>query len=171
MTAHESIDAEGLAVHSPEAMARAGAALAGALQSGDVVAIDGPLGAGKSVLVRGMAEGLSIDPSLVSSPTFVLMQRYAGPGLALVHADAYRVRSPQEFEAVGWSELISEPATITAVEWASRITELLPPDTVTIELDLPAPGEPSNLRRLRLTSSDVAQQSTLRTLLRTALNK
>ena len=72
----------------------AGATLAATLAPGDVVLLDGPLGAGKTAFVRGMARGLGATPADVSSPTFTLLQEYAGP-VPLFHADLYRLTPPE----------------------------------------------------------------------------
>ncbi len=94
----------------------AGAALATTLAAGDVVLLDGPLGAGKTAFVRGMARGLGAAPGAVSSPTFTLLQEYAGT-LTLYHADLYRL-TPPETADLGLLELSSEG--ILAVEWPER---------------------------------------------------
>ena len=111
------------------------AALAGQLRAGDVIALEGPLGSGKTCFVRGLAKGLGIDPSAVSSPTFVICQEYEGKksktknpksSITLVHIDAYRVNGPDELETIGWSELPQAPDAIIAIEWPSRIGSALP---------------------------------------------
>jgi len=101
-------------------------ALAVVLRPGDVVLLDGELGAGKTTLVRALVCALGGDERLVSSPTFVVVNEYplpAGPGgvpLALVHADAYRLSGPDDLDALGWDRLVG-PGSITLVEWGSRI--------------------------------------------------
>lgn len=129
-------------VPSPEAMHALGAAFASLCRGGEVVAIDGELGAGKSVFVRGLAEGLGIDPAQVISPTFVIMQRYrgrsatGGGAVDLVHADAYRLRNPAlELEGAGWTEATGERDVIAALEWASRAPEVVPIHAVHIEIE------------------------------------
>lgn len=116
------------------AMLALGAAFASVLEASAVIALEGELGAGKTVFVRGMARGLGIDPTLVSSPTFVIMQRYGGGRLELLHADAYRLRSSAELESLGWSDALQEPGTIAVMEWASRVTESIPADAIHIAL-------------------------------------
>ena len=100
------------------------------------IALDGDLGVGKTELVRGLAAGAGVaDVSLVSSPTYVLLNVYpAGDrpkGKTVFHLDAYRIAGPDGFDAVGWDELVGQHAVI-AVEWASRVASLLPPDTLHI---------------------------------------
>lgn len=94
----------------------AGAALAATLAPGDVVLLDGPLGAGKTAFVRGLARGLGATPADVSSPTFTLLQEYGG-AIALFHADLYRL-TPPEVDDLGLLELSAEG--ILAVEWPDR---------------------------------------------------
>ena len=111
------------------------ASIAKRLQRGDLVALDGPLGAGKTCFVRGMALGLGIDPAVVSSPTFVIRHEYeaadvggggGGGRIPLVHIDAYRLRGTDDLESIGWDELLEAGDCIVAVEWAGRIAEALP---------------------------------------------
>ncbi|MCH6550685.1 MAG: tRNA (adenosine(37)-N6)-threonylcarbamoyltransferase complex ATPase subunit type 1 TsaE [Planctomycetes bacterium] len=120
-----------------EADTRALAArLAGRLRGGDCVALDGPLGCGKTCFVRGLAEGLGLDPAAVSSPTFVIHHEYAGGGpLVLAHLDAYRLSGPDELETIGWDDVLSDPETIVAVEWACRIEAALPPNRISVVLE------------------------------------
>ena len=99
-----------------------------------VIALHGPLGAGKTCFVRGLAEGLGIDPSEVSSPTFVLWHEY-GPGGALVHVDAYRVADGAELEAIGFEERLEAGDAVFAIEWAERIEDLLPEDRIDVRLE------------------------------------
>lgn len=93
-----------------------GAAFAKTLSAGAVVLLNGPLGAGKTAFVRGMARGLDASPRDVSSPTFTLLQEYAGT-LTLYHADLYRL-SPREVEDLGLMDISAEG--ILAVEWPER---------------------------------------------------
>jgi tRNA threonylcarbamoyladenosine biosynthesis protein TsaE len=100
---------------------------------GAVVALVGPLGAGKTHLVRAIAEGLGIaDSRVVSSPTFVLIQEYAAR-LPVYHFDAYRLRSEAEFLDLGVNEYF-EAGGVCLVEWADRVPSVLPPDHLRITL-------------------------------------
>ena len=98
----------------------AGERLASTLVAGDVVLLEGQLGAGKTAFVRGLARGLGSDPEEVASPTFVLLTAYPGP-LTLHHADLYRLE-PEEVADLGLDELISGDGVV-AVEWAERWTD------------------------------------------------
>jgi len=93
-----------------------GEAFAAALEAGAVVLLDGPLGAGKTAFVRGMARGLGASAGDVSSPTFSLLQEYAGR-LTLFHADLYRLRPP-EVADLGLLDVSADG--ILAVEWPER---------------------------------------------------
>jgi tRNA threonylcarbamoyladenosine biosynthesis protein TsaE len=99
--------------------------LADLLFPGAVVALVGPLGAGKTYLVRAIAEGLGIrDPRVVSSPTFVLIQEYTAR-LPIYHFDAYRLRTVGEFADLGVHEYF-EGNGVCLVEWADRVEACLP---------------------------------------------
>jgi len=121
-----------------------GAALALVLEAGDVLALEGDLGAGKTTLVRSIARARSIDPALVTSPTFVIVNEYepARPGDApLVHVDAYRLTSTDDLEPLGWDRL-ADGAAVLLIEWAERIAPALPRD-LTARLTIRATGEES----------------------------
>ncbi len=96
-----------------------GAALAAELAPDGVLLLWGDLGAGKTVLAQGVAQGLGIDPREVQSPTFTLVREHHGPGGRLVHIDLYRVEGAQ-VEALGLEELLAGPG-VKVVEWAGRL--------------------------------------------------
>lgn len=107
--------------------------LAGQLFPGAVIALIGQLGAGKTHLIRAIAEGLGVsDPRVVSSPTFVLIQEYRGR-LPIYHFDAYRLRTQEEFFDLGAHEYF-EGQGVSLVEWADRVPECLPVDHLRITL-------------------------------------
>src|SRR5262245_24240295 len=109
----------------PEATHSLGRRLGELLFPGAVVALTGPLGAGKTFLVRAIAEGLSVpDSRVVSSPTFVLIQEYAGR-LPIYHFDTYRLKSVADFAELGVHEYF-QGSGVCLIEWADRVTELLP---------------------------------------------
>jgi tRNA threonylcarbamoyladenosine biosynthesis protein TsaE len=112
----------------------AAAQLARRLIGGDIVTLAGPLGAGKTCFVRGMAQGLGIDPAEVCSPTFVLWHEYTGPTVTLAHLDAYRLAAPEELAALGWDELLTAPDTIIAVEWPDRVAAVLPQHRIDVAI-------------------------------------
>ncbi len=96
----------------------AGEALARTLRSGDVVLLYGDLGAGKTAFVRGMARGIGANPEDVSSPTFTIVQEYAGTPVTLYHVDLYRLE-PAEIDDLGLDDLVAGDG-IVAIEWAER---------------------------------------------------
>jgi tRNA threonylcarbamoyladenosine biosynthesis protein TsaE len=104
---------------SEEQTSAAGEVIASMLAPGDVLLLDGELGAGKTAFVRGLARGLGLQADDVTSPTFTLIQEYRVPGsrLVLYHADLYRL-SPREVDDLGLGELSEEG--ILAVEWPDR---------------------------------------------------
>lgn len=113
---------------------RLGRLLAGLLQPGMVIALVGDLGAGKTTLVKGIASGLlDIDEREVTSPTFTIVQEYSG-AMPLYHVDAYRLDSALDLEAVGFEDYIDGNG-VTVIEWADRITDALPPETLTISIE------------------------------------
>jgi len=118
----------------PEETLRLGAALGRVLRGGDLIALSGPLGAGKTHLVKGIAAGLGVaaDEPVVS-PTFVLAREYVGR-LRLYHLDAYRLSGADELVDLGFEEMLADPVGVVAVEWADRVPEALPPPAWRIEL-------------------------------------
>jgi tRNA threonylcarbamoyladenosine biosynthesis protein TsaE len=98
------------------------------LRAGDVVLLSGDLGAGKTTFVRGLAEGLGIDPREVSSPTFTLVHEYRGNGLTLYHADLYRLERAAT-DDLGLEE-IGVKDGVLAIEWPDRLTHGLPGATL-----------------------------------------
>lgn len=106
--------------------------LASACRPGQLVALVGDLGAGKTRLVRSAAIALGAAPQAISSPTFVLIQEYEAR-IPVYHFDAYRLGGADEFRALG-SEEYFEAGGICFVEWADRVREALPEDMLQIEL-------------------------------------
>jgi len=112
---------------------------------GMLVALCGPLGAGKTLFAKGLAHGLGIDPDQVASPTFVIANEWPLPARGrLVHADLYRLADVEELEAAGYFDWLA-PGHVVIVEWADRFAEELPPDHLRIELRA---GDSSETREL-----------------------
>ena len=107
--------------------------LARSLVPGDVIALEGDLGAGKTQFVRGLLRGLGGDPRLVSSPTYVLLNVYPGGRLTLFHIDAYRTAGADDLAGIGFDELL-EQGGVVAVEWPGRVGDLLPARRYTVTL-------------------------------------
>ncbi|HEY3067020.1 MAG TPA: tRNA (adenosine(37)-N6)-threonylcarbamoyltransferase complex ATPase subunit type 1 TsaE [Methylomirabilota bacterium] len=116
---------------SAEATAAAGADLARELRAGDVVALTGELGAGKTCFVQGVVRGLGAAVR-ATSPTFVLVNEYHGR-LPVHHVDAYRTASLTELLDLGLDELLDGEG-VTLVEWADKLLPLLPPRTIFVEI-------------------------------------
>lgn len=95
-----------------------GRRLAGALRPGDVIYLDGPLGAGKTTFVQGLARGLGVSEA-VASPTFTLINEYAGR-LPVFHWDLYRLPAPADVRELGWDDYLAREGVIL-VEWAERL--------------------------------------------------
>ncbi|MCE9537086.1 MAG: tRNA (adenosine(37)-N6)-threonylcarbamoyltransferase complex ATPase subunit type 1 TsaE [Nitrospirae bacterium] len=109
-----------------------GQVLGRTFRGGETIALYGPLGAGKTALVRGIAQGLGASPTAVTSPTFVVIHEYQGR-LPLAHMDWYRIRSLRELESTGVMEYFSGQ-TVTAIEWADKGLDLLPQDRIEVTL-------------------------------------
>jgi tRNA threonylcarbamoyladenosine biosynthesis protein TsaE len=119
------------------ATARLGRALAAVLPETATIALHGTLGAGKTRLVQALAAGCGVDPTSVTSPTFVLCQIYHG-SRTLYHLDAYRVHDLDEFLELGVDEYFDGPG-VTCIEWADRVAACLPEDR--LEVDIAITGE------------------------------
>ena len=126
-----------LILDGPEATAALGARIARALRPGDLVALSGPLGAGKSVLARGLVRALTSPAEEVPSPTFTLIQLYDGPAFPLAHMDLYRLKRPEEAWELGLEDALADGAAV--VEWPERLGALLPADRLHVTLG-PASG-------------------------------
>jgi tRNA threonylcarbamoyladenosine biosynthesis protein TsaE len=111
------------------------AELAKTFIGGECVAIDGELGAGKTQFVRGLAVALGANPRAVSSPTFILLNVYSGGRLMLFHLDAYRVGGAEDFESIGFTELLEQNGVVV-VEWASRVEKILPAKRINITIEV-----------------------------------
>jgi tRNA threonylcarbamoyladenosine biosynthesis protein TsaE len=136
---------EAVTTRSEEGTAAVGRELAKTLGPGSVVLLAGDLGAGKTALVRGLAEGLGIDPAEVSSPTFTLIQEYRGGRLPLYHVDLYRL-GPAEVDDLGLDEL-TEGSGVTAIEWPDRLPR--PPESgVLVRIE----HGPDDIRRIIIES-------------------
>lgn len=119
------------------------------LTPGSIIALRGGLGAGKTVLVKGIARGLGIEDEPVS-PTFVTMNAYEG-AIPLYHFDLYRISGADELMGIGADEFLFGEG-VSAVEWAERIDEILPEYTVYIDIKMPGPenGATENTREIRI---------------------
>ncbi|MBI5762364.1 MAG: tRNA (adenosine(37)-N6)-threonylcarbamoyltransferase complex ATPase subunit type 1 TsaE [Planctomycetes bacterium] len=119
--------------HSVEDTLRIGRAIGNALVGGEVIGLMGELGAGKTHLVKGIASGLGVnDDRIVNSPTFVLVNEYAGR-VPVYHLDAYRLSDAGQLAALGFDEMC-DAGGVVIVEWADRVKEAMPESTQWITL-------------------------------------
>ena len=128
-------------------------------QPNQLIALHGQLGAGKTHLVRGIAEGANVaDLGLVSSPTYVICQIYprnaADPKSRTVfHLDAYRTNGAEDFTSLGFDDILGQDG-IVVIEWADRVAEMLPPDHLAIAIEV----LDENVRSLELTAGGPQSQ-------------
>ena len=135
-----------------------GSALAELLPNGAVVALNGTLGAGKTRLVQAIAKASGVNPELATSPTFVLVNEYAGRR-PIYHLDAYRIKDDDEFLELGPEEFF-DGAGLTLVEWAERVAGCLPRER--LEIRIHVTGEES--RRFELTAFGPAYEAVVQQL-------
>lgn len=108
-----------------------GRSLARQIEDGQLIVLEGDLGSGKTVFVRGLAAGLGIAPEDVWSPSFTLVHEYKGGRLPLYHVDLYRLETPEETATLGVEELLDTGAVV-AVEWGERLPPVYRRDAVTV---------------------------------------
>ena len=118
------------------------------LAGGEVLALTGDLGTGKTVLTRGIALGLGIPMDQVSSPTFTLIQEYTS-SIPLIHVDLYRLERPSELATLGLEEYFTQDK-IVIIEWADRFPQILPSDHIAIHLEY---GETEDTRLLNVSGT------------------
>lgn len=120
--------------HSEEETRKLAGQLVAGLNPSATISLNGTLGAGKSVFVRGFAESLGIDPTDVTSPTFTLWHTYRGT-VPLHHLDAYRLEMVDEFYDMGGEELFEMPG-LKLIEWGDRIVEALPRQYLHLQIEV-----------------------------------
>ena len=102
---------------------------------GEIIALHGVLGAGKTQIVKGIARGLAYTGT-VTSPTFTIVHEYQGGRLPLYHIDLYRIENETAAITAGIEEYLPMPGGVTVIEWPERIASLLPPQTIHWELEV-----------------------------------
>lgn len=132
--------------------------LASLCRPGDVIVLNGQLGVGKTAFVSGLADGLGVE-ELVTSPTFVMMQRYDSGFLPLVHVDAYRIHSTGEFEDL--YALDEGRDGVVVIEWGDAVVGQLPRDLLTVSIDMAEDGT----RTIRMSPSGIWQSRPLEELI------
>jgi tRNA threonylcarbamoyladenosine biosynthesis protein TsaE len=110
-----------------------GCSLARHLAGGDLVVLQGELGLGKTVLARGLAAGLGIEPEDVTSPSFTLVQEYRGGRIPMYHVDLYRLNGTEDLQALGLEELLASEGAVV-VEWGERLPAYYRRDAIVIRL-------------------------------------
>ncbi|HKM06855.1 MAG TPA: tRNA (adenosine(37)-N6)-threonylcarbamoyltransferase complex ATPase subunit type 1 TsaE [Sphaerochaeta sp.] len=118
---------------SPQETADLGFRIGKACTSGSIVSLRGSLGAGKTVLAKGIAKALDITEAIVS-PTFTLIQEYEG-SLPLYHMDLYRISGTDEFEMIGGEEMLYGNG-VTLIEWSEKIQDMLPEGTIFVDISI-----------------------------------
>ena len=136
-TLNRSVDALNLVLTSRADTAALGRAIGRVLTGGEILALIGTLGVGKTALVKGIAAGLGIPSHCVSSPTFVLAHEYQGR-VPMTHMDLYRIKDSREAHASGIFDCV-QGETVVAIEWADRFPACLPADRLEIRLAHRAP--------------------------------
>ena len=124
-----------LVSNSPEETERYAARFYHMLVSGDVVALYGVLGAGKTCFVRGVARAAGVDPDEVTSPSFTLINEYPGGELPVFHFDLYRLGDPREFYSTGGDDYFSRDG-IVMIEWAEKGGDFIPRQRYNIHFDI-----------------------------------
>jgi tRNA threonylcarbamoyladenosine biosynthesis protein TsaE len=142
-----------VAVHDEVETAAFAQSLAAALPANIVIALIGPLGAGKTRLVQAVAQAAGVAAGVVSSPTFVLVHEYVGR-VPIYHFDAYRLRDPGEFAMLGAEEYFAQSGW-SFIEWANRVAQFLPSDR--LEIVIAPTGPTSRQFRLRATGPGAQQ--------------
>jgi len=123
--------------HSAEQTQRLGVRLGELLRAGDLICLEGGLGAGKTCLAQGIGRGCGVMESLIS-PTFTLIHEYKQPrnGSVLYHVDLYRISGAQEAEELGLGDYLDDRSAIMVIEWPEQATELLPEEKLWVSIRL-----------------------------------
>ena len=121
-----------IVTHSPAETIALGEKIGALLRGGEVIAYRGGLGAGKTTITRGISVGLGLGDE-VTSPTFALVNEYAGEKLTLYHFDMYRITSAEDLETCGFYDFMNERSVIAA-EWSENIADELPDDAIYIDI-------------------------------------
>ena len=134
-----------ITLHTADDALAWGTQLAPALAAGDVIALCGTLGAGKTQITRGIVAGMN-SHAAVTSPTFTLVHEYLDGWLPVFHFDFYRMDSAAEVLGIGWDEFLTEPGVII-VEWADMFPDLLPPHTRWFQIEPQPDGSRTVIER------------------------
>ena len=152
LLAGDTLEAGEQISQSPAETLEAGRRTVERLAGGETLLLSGPLGAGKTVFVKGLATGLGLDPAEVSSPSFTLVNSYAEGRLTLHHIDLYRLaEGASSAHAVDLDELLTDERAVVVIEWAERMGRYpLPPPVWRISIE----GDGEEPRRINVTRAD-----------------
>lgn len=151
--------------NSPEETRRIGAGFASLVRRGDLINLIGDLGAGKTSLVQGLAEGLRVNEN-ITSPTFAIIKEYETGRLPLFHIDVYRLDGARDLEELGYEDCFYADG-VTAVEWGDKVSELIPEDALTIEMKRAGAGAGNeNKRQISFIFKDIRWASVVEAALR-----
>ena len=140
-----------ITTHSPEETEALGRRIGGMLTGDEMIALFGGLGMGKTAFVRGLAEGLGIDPYEVASPTFAIVHEHEGSGKTLYHFDMYRVESWDDLYSTGFFDYLGRGIVVT--EWSENIEGALPEERIDIAISAP---DHDDTRLFRITGTDLS---------------
>lgn len=138
-----------LSLPSPEATAQMAARIGAGLSLGDVLLLDGPVGAGKTHFARSLIQSILLAPEDVPSPTFTLVQEYDTRHGPLWHADLYRLSGPDEMEELGLFEAFE--TAICLIEWPDRLGDAAPADALRLQF---GPGADDDAREVTVNSDN-----------------
>lgn len=133
MTVISENTAQSIISESPEETISAGVSFAEKLRAGDIVLLEGDLGAGKTHFAKGIGIGLGIESHEVDSPTFAIVNEYEGRDYPVYHFDCYRIKNPREILQIGWEEYTAGDA-LCLIEWAENIAEFILEDAIKVSL-------------------------------------
>jgi tRNA threonylcarbamoyladenosine biosynthesis protein TsaE len=123
---------QNLTTESAKETIAAGTELAEVLKNGDLVILTGPLGAGKTNFIKGIAVGMGVDEEDINSPSFTLVNEYTG-NTALYHFDLYRMKETAELYQIGWDDYLMRDGVVV-VEWGEKAREMLPEERIEVSI-------------------------------------
>lgn len=136
---------EGVVCQTPEETAHLGKEISALIEPGSVLSLEGPLGAGKTQLTKGVAAALGCAEE-PSSPSFTIMHEYTGGRVSLHHFDFYRLKNPEELSGTGFDDCLGNGGLV--VEWGDKFPEALPPKTIHLKFEI-LPGGGRRIRGSR----------------------
>jgi tRNA threonylcarbamoyladenosine biosynthesis protein TsaE len=134
--------------NSPKETLRVGKVIAKYLLPGDIIFLSGSLGCGKTVMAKGIAAGLGVDPADVTSSSFVLIREHSGGRIPFYHFDLYRLNKAQDIASLGYEEYFSGRG-VSVIEWPQRLACLIPESYLKVELEY----EGLSKRKMKLLAS------------------